>query len=862
MLRSFRKLALAFISWLILLWSLPANAQSGDFMIADFETVLPAFDLNRGEEFPGAKGSLLREEIAATQGRAALKLAADFSGGGQYVSTGPALTESLDIDALKFRVRSKDVAELCVRLVDSSGQVHQQHVDFPKDDQWQQVIVTGFNGGKDYQHWGGKNDGQWHGPAKEIRFILEKGSIGGGSMATVSLDDISATGRESKALALQFAPQKTGNVFVEGERVEIAVKAQGANFTWEIRDWQNALIAQGKEEGRPVPFVLELPIKQCGYFTLHASMTSGQEKLEAITTVAVLAKAEVSKGQESAFGVCTHFAQGWDTDIVPLIARAGIKHVRDEIYWDTVEETPGKFAFPSRFDHFMAEFKRHDLRPLVPLTFENPHYDAGKTPHTTQGFAGYTRYGTEVLKQYPQLNAVEIWNEYNGDFCKGPALEDRPGTYTNMLAHAFSGLKQARVDTKVVGVDTAGVPMPYLEKLFKKGALDHMDVVSVHPYRYQATPEGMDKEMAAVDALIKKYHHDKSKPIWATEYGWLTKASEATGDLEITENDQAKFLVRGHALMLSAGVEKAFWYLLKDTETYPSMGLLRSENDPKGRYAPKPAYVAYATMIKQLNNARFVEREKAGVDVYVLRFEDADKVPVRVMWSVAAHKLKLRGQKPAVLTDLMGVAKTLPEGSMEIALNDAPVFLRGEIGGLPVPGAVHEEVAEKPLADSTANFSSTQGEHGWFYGYYDPESKAADHFVLLPDFRVTDWNQEWFSPIPWLAIIPTYQHPAVKDDKPVAVVRRWVSSITGKVNLTIKAKKEETKGDGVNLRVLVDGKEILVRKLGGGAPIRAEIDSIVEVNPGTKVDFAIDPGPAHDINSDGTSLAVTIRKAK
>jgi hypothetical protein len=54
------------------------------------------------------------------------------------------------------------------------------------------------------------------------------------------------------------------------------------------------------------------------------------------------------------FGVMTHFAQGWGTDLIPLISGAGISHVRDELYWAEVEPQPGTYVFPDRYTRYMA----------------------------------------------------------------------------------------------------------------------------------------------------------------------------------------------------------------------------------------------------------------------------------------------------------------------------------------------------------------------------------------------------------------------------------------------------------------------------------------------------------------------------
>ena len=257
---------------------------------------------------------------------------------------------------------------------------------------------------------------------------------------------------------------------------------------WRVTDFGGAVVGSGSVTGTD----LTLPIRRHGYFVLH--LTGWRDGPE--FPFAILAPPPPHRA-DSPFGVMTHFAQGWNQDIIPLLARAGVAQVRDEQYWNHVEKTPGQFVYPPSFESYEARLREAGVASLTPLTFENDHYDGGQTPYTQAGFDGYARYGQNVLSHYgPQIQAVEIWNEYNGSFCKGPATKDRAGTYVQMLKTAYPALKKTRPDVTVVGVDSVGIPQPYLEKIFGAGALDYLDAVSVHPYRYSSAPEGYEEEIA------------------------------------------------------------------------------------------------------------------------------------------------------------------------------------------------------------------------------------------------------------------------------------------------------------------------------------------------------------------------------
>jgi len=131
------------------------------------------WQLNDGREFPGAKGSLVAID-GPTEARQALRLRADFRGGGRYVGIRNRLAK-VDVNqakAIHLQVRSDEVKQFSLRLVDGSGQTHQRH-GFPvtADGQWHAMTIDPHQaaGG---EHWGGANDGQWHGAAKLIELML------------------------------------------------------------------------------------------------------------------------------------------------------------------------------------------------------------------------------------------------------------------------------------------------------------------------------------------------------------------------------------------------------------------------------------------------------------------------------------------------------------------------------------------------------------------------------------------------------------------------------------------------------------------------------------------------------------------
>ncbi len=544
---------------------------------------------------------------------------------------------------------------------------------------------------------------------------------------------------------------------------------------------------------------------------------------------------------DNRFGVMTHFAQGWNPDWISNIREGGLGQVRDELYWAQVESEKGIFKFPASFDTYMAALKQNQISPLIILSFENPLYDGGNTPYTQDGFDGYTQYALEVLRHYgSQVKAVEIWNEYNGSFNHGPASADRAATYVKMLRTVYAAIKRERPDVIVVGGATAGVPLPYWEKIMAAGGLDSMDALSIHPYRYTSAPEGIEDDITDLQRLILQYNNGAPKPIWVTEIGWYIKPSLAPGDLLVDEAVQAKFLVRAYALLFSAEVQHVYWYLFRDYQTF-TMGLVH-DDDARTR---KPAFTAMATMIQQLKDAHFVRREKTPDDLYSLLFQNLSSEEVRVLWSITPRHLALTGATAGVA--MAGEPLVLGES---IDLNDSPIYLTGPVRGLP-PAPVPEEI----IADSKRDFGATSI-NGWSYGTF---SGGKTIFVPLPTYALTDWKAEWTGVYPYVSITSVDQHPSYAGGLAVTAVRRWKSNYEGAVQVT-GTFHCGTDGDGVGVGFNADGVQRFRTLLGGGAAVVKDFEMVETVHAGTTLDFTVDPGPVVNIDFDATSVSVVIRK--
>ena len=407
---------------------------------------------------------------------------------------------------------------------------------------------------------------------------------------------------------------------------------------------------------------------------------------------------------------------------------------------------------------------------------------------------------------------------------------------------------------KVIGGAAVKIPLPYFEKLFKHGALRYMDGVAIHPY--MPTPEGVERETAALVEMMKKYNNGQAKPIWATEIGtWQDHSPQRA--------QSASYLTRMYTLLLTQPeVERVYWYLLRDYAEFKIQGLVHGEDDPMGRYTPVVCYAAYANLVLQLHRAQFVRREATDSRTRVYRFDKDDR-SVWVCWSTfGPAKLAFAASEPLRVVDMVGGEQELKPvgGQVEVPASDPPVYV---VGAKSAVTAVRElPRKDEVLADSVRDFSGTQGQGNWTYGYCVSNRDGSAPYApgdVKPMFWEAsqgDWDDRWQGPGQWFSIGEAGASPAAKGSGQMWTVRRWTSDTAGPVHIVASVKHGQPKGDGVGCKIFLDGKELFSKLVAPKSSI--DIDLSPTIQKGSRLDFVITPGPGIDSNFDATSCRITI----
>ncbi len=183
------------------------------------------------------------------------------------------------------------------------------------------------------------------------------------------------------------------------------------------------------------------------------------------------------------------------------------------------------------------------------------------------------------------------------------------------------------------------------------------------------------------------------------------------------------------------------------------------------------------------------------------------------------------------------------------------------LGDAGASGQGGADTTEPPrlLADSVADFSLTQGDHGWYYGY---DGGSLDTFALMTRTSVITtyvpvtndvWDCWANDTAHWTQLFQLGGHPNGTDTSPPSspllqrAVRRWLSSFAGDVIISGEAAKIDLLGsNGVDVSVYVDASLRYTAFIGGddGGGLSYEVAATLQL--GSAVDFVLDPHEGDD----------------
>ena len=228
----------------------------------------------------------------------------------------------------------------------------------------------------------------------------------------------------------------------------------------------------------------------------------------------------------SPYGVCAHLHRVKDSEEraeeCRRIASTGIRHVRFDFEWWRVQKAPGAPFDFSHYDAVVADAETAGLTPL-PILFNLPKWAEPVWEHLDEWGAFVEAVVAHYGDRFPD---IEIWNEENHRHFWN--YEPSPENYCATLKTAYEAAMRVGSPRVLFG-GTAGVPLGFIEGVYKAGGAPYFDAMNIHPYSHPRQPEGhLDVKLEETRTLMAKYG-DADKSLLITELGWPTHDASLIG---------------------------------------------------------------------------------------------------------------------------------------------------------------------------------------------------------------------------------------------------------------------------------------------------------------------------------------------
>lgn len=261
---------------------------------------------------------------------------------------------------------------------------------------------------------------------------------------------------------------------------------------------------------------------------------------------------------------------------------AGVQWARSElIWWGLCEQQVGVYNFNVgawNTDSWLSALETRGIEPYAILSYGNDLH--GGTPDTPAGRTAFANFATALATRYKNdVDVWEVWNEPNLAQFWGKA--PNATHYAQLVAATAPAVRAADPDCIVVGGVTSGIDRAFLTTCFQNGMLQHVDVVSVHPYRIDY-PESINAEIASLRAEMDGYPNGSNVRIWTGEWGYNAAWTELGSD---KERAQAKMLSRMMINNLSQGIELSIWFSVHGWDPIEDWGLTNLSQQTRESHA-------------------------------------------------------------------------------------------------------------------------------------------------------------------------------------------------------------------------------------------------------------------------------------
>lgn len=284
---------------------------------------------------------------------------------------------------------------------------------------------------------------------------------------------------------------------------------------------------------------------------------------------------------DTRFGFATHFAQGWSTSLMPLIAATGCAYIRDDLSTGGWEPTPGTYAIPTSDKTWIDSAHANGLLVLGIISKNNSY--ASGDPYDATFMANRAKF----IAQSGLVDVIEVVNEPNNDFqtVEGSAnWESKLAALTTAVTNAVNSVSST---VQVIGLGAQG------NQIISILGSTTVDGIVYHPYDNDNGTVGTFIPETVFEGSFTNYEGWLGNimaatplPLWETEWGTQT----VTG---FSEDNQACFLVRRLLIAMALAVDHTFIYEFKDNNSTDLYGVYnQAGTTAKASYAVVTRFIS------------------------------------------------------------------------------------------------------------------------------------------------------------------------------------------------------------------------------------------------------------------------------
>ncbi|NCO39628.1 MAG: DUF4838 domain-containing protein [Armatimonadetes bacterium] len=513
-----------------------------------------------------------------------------------------------------------------------------------------------------------------------------------------------ATQFHGQAASVRLVPAKFGSLFFPGDDTRFALEIENYadqprhfDFAWRCRSLsapaRDCSAGTGDAEvaaraSRTVP-ILPHGADRLGAYDLEVVVRGDEEQEYRPDGRFGRIQRPPDAGYDR-LGINIHVGTEESAQLVHLL---GVGWARIDWNWSIFEQAgAGKIDFTS-MESWFTPVEKLGIKALPVLTYP-PEW--AKTADGLFDRKAHSEYVRQVAARFKgRVHAYDLWNEPESMLATG-AQQD---FWVEVMKGGYEAIKSVDPTVTVVGPSVSvnsGGDSGWTEALVKppRSIGRYLDAWDTHTYpaprsrrpelRHQgvySSVDGLAQSVPEIRPLVK------GGQLWVTEYGFTTcnpndpRTAESARNTpvlapwEVTEEQQANYLVRQTLLQLAYGIDRAFLYHLgPDGEggyVEEQFGIARRRGEV---LSPKVSFMQLAALTRFLQGAEITGVELPDPNIRVVSLERPEG-PAKIAWAAEgeaelAVNLGPRGR----LQDPFGNAQPRPAGK-SIRLTEAPCYI-------------------------------------------------------------------------------------------------------------------------------------------------------------------------------------------